>query len=73
MPSERERIDTGSDKRYVRRDEQGQFTDDQADVGRASQRDQQQQSETPARAARAIGETMSSAPRSPSAVALPRA
>jgi hypothetical protein len=30
------------DKRYVRRDEQGQFTDDQVDVGRSLSRDRQQ-------------------------------
>jgi hypothetical protein len=30
------------DKRYVRRDDQGQFTDDQADVGRSLKADQRQ-------------------------------
>lgn len=30
------------DKRYVRRDDQGQFTDDQADVGKSSAADQRQ-------------------------------
>lgn len=38
MP-ERERIDTGTDKRYVRRDDDGRFTKDQVDVGRASSSD----------------------------------
>lgn len=34
MPAKkRELIDTGSDKRYIRRDDQGRFTDDQVDVG----------------------------------------
>jgi hypothetical protein len=30
------------DKRYVRRDEQGQFTEEQDDVGRSLAKDQQQ-------------------------------
>ena len=38
--SKRELIDTGNDKRYVRRDEDGQFTDDQVDVGRSLSQDQ---------------------------------
>lgn len=33
--SRRERIDTGHDKRFIRRDENGQFTDKQVDVGRS--------------------------------------
>ncbi len=37
------------DKRYARRDAQGQFTDDQADVGRSLAADQRQHSKTPAR------------------------
>ena len=47
--AERERINTGTDKRYVRRDERGHFTDDQTDVGRSSASDQRQHSETPAK------------------------
>jgi len=47
--SNREAIDTGADKRYVRRDEQGKFTDDQVDVGKSSAADQRQHSGTPAR------------------------
>ena len=39
MGSERELIDTGTDKRYVRRDEQGQFKESD-DVGRSSAADQ---------------------------------
>jgi len=39
MP-DRELIDTGNDKRYVRRDEKGQF-DESVDVGRSSAQDQQ--------------------------------
>ena len=48
MP-ERERIDTGTEKRYVRRDARGHFTSDQTDVGRSSAADQRRHSETPAK------------------------
>ena len=34
------------DKRYVRRDEEGRFTEDQVDVGRSSAQDQQQHAKT---------------------------
>jgi hypothetical protein len=34
------------DKRYVRRDEKGQFTSDQTDVGRSLAADQRQHSKT---------------------------
>lgn len=37
------------DKRYVRRDEQGRFTDDQTDVGKSAAADQRQHSKTPAK------------------------
>jgi len=37
------------DKRYVRRDGDGQFTGDQADVGKSSAADQRQHSKTPAK------------------------
>jgi hypothetical protein len=37
------------DARYARRDEKGQFTDDQEDVGRSSAADQRQHSNTAAR------------------------
>lgn len=43
--SHRELIDTGTDKRFVRRDEKGQF-DEVADVGRSLSRDRQQEAET---------------------------
>ena len=43
--SHRELINTGSDKRYVRRDEKGRF-EDVADVGRSLARDRQQQAKT---------------------------
>ena len=44
MP-ERERIDTGTDKRYVRRDDQGKFKESD-DVGRSHGQDQQRDSKT---------------------------
>ena len=43
--SHRELIDTGKDKRFVRRDEKGQF-EDVADVGRSLARDRQQEAKT---------------------------
>lgn len=43
MP-DRELIDTGNDKRYVRRDQEGQF-DESDDVGRSSAQDQQRDAE----------------------------
>ena len=43
--SHRELIDTGTDKRFVRRDEKGRF-EDVADVGRSLSRDRQQQAKT---------------------------
>lgn len=43
--SHRELIDTGTDKRFVRRDEQGQF-EKVDDVGRSLARDRQQHAET---------------------------
>jgi hypothetical protein len=45
MGSTRERIDTGTDKRYVRRDSEGQFKESD-DVGRASAADQRQHAKT---------------------------
>ena len=41
----RELIDTGTDKRYVRRDKEGQFKESD-DVGRSHARDQKQHSNT---------------------------
>jgi hypothetical protein len=43
--SHRELIDTGKDKRFVRRDEQGQFKEVD-DVGRSIARDRQQEAKT---------------------------
>ena len=47
MPSrKRELIEPNEgDKRYVRRDENGRFTEDQVDVGRSLSQDRKQQSE----------------------------
>jgi len=45
MASERELIDTGNDKRYVRRDEEGKFKE-VVDVGKSSAADQRQHSST---------------------------
>jgi hypothetical protein len=41
----RELIDTGNDKRYVRRDEKGHFTSDQEDVGRSLAQDREHDAE----------------------------
>ena len=43
----RELIDTGKDKRYVRRDDKGQFKES-VDVGRSSATDQKRQAKTKA-------------------------
>ena len=43
--SHRELIDTGNDKRFVRRDEKGQFKD-VSDVGRSLANDRKQQAKT---------------------------
>ena len=43
--SHRELIDTGKDKRYVRRDEQGQF-EEVTDVGRSLAQDRKQRAKT---------------------------
>lgn len=47
MPSKRELIDTGTDKRYVRRDGQGQFKESD-DVGRSLAQDRRRKAKTPA-------------------------
>lgn len=44
----RELIDTGTDKRYVRRDEKGQFEESE-DVGRSLSKDVRQHAETEVR------------------------
>jgi hypothetical protein len=47
MP-DRELIDTGTDKRYVRRDERGRFTESD-DVGRSLSADRRREAKTEAR------------------------
>ncbi|HKO41894.1 MAG TPA: hypothetical protein VJU84_01285 [Pyrinomonadaceae bacterium] len=46
--SKRELIDTGTDKRYVRRDEAGQFKESD-DVGKSLAQDQKRQAKTVAK------------------------
>jgi hypothetical protein len=48
MP-DRERIDTGTSKRYARRDARGRFTADQVEVGRSQSKDQRVQAENTTR------------------------
>ena len=38
----RTEIEADGEKRYIRRDEEGRFTDDQVDVGRSLAKDRQQ-------------------------------
>jgi len=45
MPQDRERIDTGTDKRFVRRDDEGKFSESD-DVGRSLAADRRQAAET---------------------------
>lgn len=48
--TKRELIEPNSgDKRYVRRDSEGQFTSDQVDVGKSLAADRRQHSKTPAK------------------------
>ena len=50
MPAKkRELVDTGNDKRYVRRDDQGAFTKDQVDVGKSLADDRKQHAKTVAK------------------------
>ena len=46
--NKRELIDTGTDKRYVRRDKEGQFKESD-DVGKSSSQDQKREAETVAK------------------------
>ena len=47
MPArKRELLDTGTDTRYVRRDDKGRLTDDQVGIGTSSAADQRQHSKT---------------------------
>jgi hypothetical protein len=45
----RELLDTGTDKRYIRRDARGRFTSDQVDVGRSLAADQRQHAKNAAK------------------------
>ncbi len=49
MPGKRELLDTGTSKRYIRRDDQGRFTTDQVDVGRSLTADQRKQAKATAK------------------------
>jgi hypothetical protein len=50
MPAKkRELIDSGTSKRYARRDSKGRFTSDQVDVGRSSAADQRTHAKTAAK------------------------
>ncbi len=42
----RELVDTKSDKRFIRRDDEGQFSKDQVDVGRSLAADQKHKAKT---------------------------
>lgn len=42
----RELLDTGTDKRYIRRDDAGRFTTDQVDVGKSLAADRRQKATT---------------------------
>lgn len=48
MPAKRELIDTGTDKRFVRRDSQGQFKESD-DVGKSLAADRRQKAKTVAK------------------------
>jgi hypothetical protein len=50
MARDRELIEPNEgDKRYVRRDEQGRFTDDQVDVGKSLSQDRKHEAKTVAK------------------------
>jgi hypothetical protein len=48
MSEKRERIDTGTDSRFVKRDEQGRFKES-VDVGRSLSQDRRKQAKTTAK------------------------
>jgi hypothetical protein len=48
MDGNRQRIDTGRDKRFVRRDERGRFTSDQSGVGASLSADRRREAKHPA-------------------------
>jgi hypothetical protein len=47
--AKRELLDTGTDKRYTRRDERGRFTKDQVEVGRSLPADRRRQAKAVAK------------------------
>jgi hypothetical protein len=49
MAAKRELIDTGTSKRYIRRDDQGRFTNDQVKVGASLAADQRRHAKTVAK------------------------
>jgi hypothetical protein len=49
MATNREKIGSGDSARYVRRDEDGQFTEDQVDVGKSHAADQRQHAQNTAK------------------------
>lgn len=49
MAGDRELIDTGTSKRYIRRDDRGRFTTDQVDIGRSLAADQRRQAKATAK------------------------
>src|SRR5436305_14356580 len=55
--AKREIVDTGTNKRYVRRDGRGRFTKDQRDVGRSLTQDRRKQAHTKAPKGQAIAAT----------------
>jgi hypothetical protein len=46
MAAKRELIDTGTSKRYIRRDDQGRFTNDQVNVGSSHAADERRRAQT---------------------------
>ena len=52
----RERIDTGTDKRYVRRDEEGRFSESE-DLGRSHATDQKREAQNKAKRGKATQAT----------------
>jgi hypothetical protein len=49
MTTKRDKVGSGPNARYVRRDDEGQFTSDQVDVGRSHAADQKRQAKTEAK------------------------
>jgi hypothetical protein len=47
MDGKRQRIDTGSSNRFIRRDKRGRFTSDQSEVGRSLATDRRREAQHP--------------------------